>query len=109
MSELTAEQREFIDTETVGWHPEETWFLEEQVRLLNKYRIRRHMLENPWRLFWYELLFPFFHWHLVLERHNRWVARWVGQLFWPLLASFDESAARVSELREAVREIKEGA
>ena len=105
--ELTAEQREFIDEIAVGWPAEEKWFFEQEVRLLNKYRIRRHMLENPWRLFWYELLFPFFHWRLLLERHNRWMARQMGRLFMPFLASFDEGVAHVNEVQEAARKIRE--
>lgn len=104
---FTDEQRRLIDEQSVGWPPEDKWFLEQEVLCLNRYRITRKMLENPWRAFWYEVLFPFFHWRLYWERHSRRMGRWAAQLFAPYLASAERAAEQAGEVRDAVRRVEE--
>lgn len=119
---LTDEMREKLAPILGQMSPEDRWYCEQRIRLLMKYRWTPHIIDNPVRMFWHHILFPFFHWRLAL-RHNALVWRaaqrethqkigsWVMRLLLPFAEASEEVALRTKEaddhMRDLDRRIKE--
>lgn len=103
--EFTAEQREILDELSVGWLPEDKWYLEQRVLLFRKYRWTPHMVNNPVRVFWYDLLFPFFHWRIMWEHHCRKMGRWAMGVMMPWFEATERMAPRLKEIDNYMRGI----
>ena len=113
---LTDEMRESLAPLFDQMSPEDRWYCEQRIRLFMKYRWTPHMANNRVRVFWYDLLFPFFHWRLAL-RHNVLVwraaqrethqkmGRWMMRLLLPLAEASEEVALRTKEVDDHMRDL----
>jgi len=85
-------------------HPDARWWLTECRALGRRYRWTRAILSNPRRLFWIELLFPLFHWRLMLELHvTRPIGRLAERAMRPYLGAMECVASMVGEAGEVAR------
>lgn len=79
------EKRALYERLAAGMLPEDRWLFEQEVLLLHRYRWTPRIAANPVRRLVHALLFPFFHWRLYWERHNRKMGRWAMGLMSPYL------------------------